>query len=73
MLRTFFNLIYTVLIALVCLVPVWLYLGARNVLDPQSFLGEFFVFGVGVWLLGGMQIILALIGLIVGYFVWGRS
>jgi len=72
MLRTLFNLLYTALLALVCLIPFWLYLGARNLIDPEGFLAEFFVFGVGVWLLGGMQIILVVIGLVAGYFVWRR-
>jgi len=65
-------MIYLVLIALVSLIPLWLYLGARNLIDPQGFLAEFFVFGVGIWLLGGMQLVLIVVGLIVGYLVCKR-
>ena len=72
MIRTIKNMIYLVLIALVSLIPLWLYLGARNLIDPQGFLAEFFVFGVGIWLLGGMQLVLIVVGLIVGYLVCKR-
>jgi len=72
MIKTIMNMIYLLLIATISLIPLWLYLGARDLLNPQGFLAEFFVFGVGVWLLGGMQIIMILVGLTIGYFVCKR-
>ena len=72
MIRTIKNMVYLILIALVSLIPFWLYLGARDLLNPQSFLAEFFVFGVGVWLLGGMQLVMIIVGLVVGYLVYKR-
>lgn len=72
MIKTIKSLIYLLLIAVASLIPFWLYLGARNLINPEGFLAEFFVFGVGVWLLGGMQIVLLIVGFVAGYFVLRR-
>lgn len=48
----------------VALIPTWLYLGARFVFSPNGFFQEVFLFGVGLWFLGGLQFIF-LIALVV--------
>ncbi len=44
-------------------VPTWIWLLARTLLEPEGFWQEVVVLGLGVWVLGGLQI-LALIFLI---------
>lgn len=51
----------TLLALAAALFPVWLYLIAKNAFDPQGFWQEFFLFGVGVWFLGGLQILLLIV------------
>jgi len=54
-------------------IPALMFLGARSMLSPEGFLQNFFVFGVGVWLLGGVQIFF-LIGWIVAlFFIWAMD
>jgi hypothetical protein len=47
----------------ILLFPFWIWLGARALLAPEGFWQNLLVFGIGVWALGGLQI-LCLIGLI---------
>jgi hypothetical protein len=42
--------------AVVCFIPLWVYLAARWLLAPQGFWQEFFLLGVGMWILGTFQI-----------------
>jgi uncharacterized membrane protein len=51
----------------ICLVPTWIYLLARLLLSPNGFWQEFVVFGLGVYLLGFAQFLLALILI---WFLW---
>lgn len=62
----------SVAVGLIGLIPTWMYLGARQLLSPEGFFSEFFVFGVGVWLLGGAQLILfAIVGMCL-MIIWGE-
>ena len=45
MIRTIKNMVYLILIALVSLIPFWLYLGARDLLNPQSFFTRAWLYG----------------------------
>lgn len=42
----------------VALAPFWLYLLARMAFDPQGFWQNIVLFGIGIWILGGLQIFL---------------
>ena len=53
------------LIALaVALIPFWIWLICRALLAPQGFWQNLVVFGLGAWLLGGLQIFLLIV------FLW---
>lgn len=51
-------------------IPVWLFLGMRSMLSPEGFLQNFFVFGLGVWFLGGLQILLAIGWIFALFVIW---
>lgn len=60
----------------VTLIPTWVFLLAKNLLDPQGFWQNFFLLGFGVWLLGGLQIFLGVVwlGVCIAMFVnWADS
>lgn len=40
------------------LTPTWLFIFARSALSPEGFWQQFLFYGLGVYLLGGFQIIL---------------
>ena len=59
------------LVALVfALVPFWLWLLAYNILSPGDFWQKLVVYGLGLYLLGGVQIILLLALLYVLFKIW---
>lgn len=53
----FGKLVISVLIVALALTPFWIFLATKHLLDPQDFWQKFLVLGVGVYLLGGLQII----------------
>ncbi|KPJ85444.1 hypothetical protein AMJ57_03060 [Parcubacteria bacterium SG8_24] len=48
----------SLLATLIALIPTWLYILARLLLEPDGFWQEVVVLGLGVWVLGGIQIML---------------
>jgi hypothetical protein len=53
----------------IALIPTWLYLIVRFLLNPEGFWQEFFLLGLGLYVLGTIQLFMALAGLAVTYFV----
>ncbi len=51
-------------------IPAWVYLAIRHFLSPEGFWQEFFLLGVGVLVLGGIQVSFAIVGLIVLVLIW---
>jgi hypothetical protein len=62
--------ILSLIAAAICLWPVWLWLLAKSLLSPHGFWQEFFLLGVGVWFLGGAQVVFLIILIIVLFFIW---
>lgn len=52
------KLVSTVLITVVAFTPTWLFLIVRSILEPEGFMQNFLVFGLGVYILGGLQLML---------------
>jgi hypothetical protein len=48
----------------VAMFPFWVWLLVREMLHPEGFWQNLFVFGAGAWLLGGLQIFMLIL------FVW---
>jgi ABC-type sugar transport system permease subunit len=59
-----------VIVTTLCGIPTWLYLIARWLLDPQDSISEVLLFGIGLWALGGLQLILLLTWLIIILSIW---
>ncbi len=56
----FFSIIITWIIALI---PTWAFLLLKFLIAPVGFVQNFLVFGLGLYFLGGVQIIFAVIAL----------
>lgn len=52
-----------ILITLFCGIPTWLYLLARWFLEPHGFFQELLLFGLGLYVLAGIQFFLFLLWL----------
>ena len=66
----FFNIIASLVVTVVAFVPLWIYLGARWLFSPEGFWQEFFLFGVGVWMLVAAQICFLIVGLFLLVVIW---
>lgn len=64
------RLFWSFVTIILALIPTWLFIGGRSLLNPTGFLQEFFVLGVGVWLLGAAQFVLGLVCLIILCTIW---
>jgi hypothetical protein len=53
-------------------IPLWVYLIANMLLAPQGFWQNFFLFGIGIWLLGGTQVLLFFIWIAVLITIWEK-
>ena len=64
------NLALSAVVAVLCLIPLWVYLLASHCLHPEGFWQHALVMGAGIYLLGGLQFMLffVLIGIIVA--IW---
>jgi hypothetical protein len=67
--KLFWSFIATVL----CAIPIWLYMLARWLLDPQGFLAEFLVLGLGVYVLGSIQLFLFIVWLYILLIIWSGA
>jgi hypothetical protein len=56
----FFSIIITWILALI---PTWSFLLLKFLIAPVGFVQNFLVFGLGIYFLGGLQILLAIIAL----------
>lgn len=53
--------------------PVWIYLVARFLLSPEGFWQNLLLFGVGVYILGWLQLILSVALVLVLVVIWFDS
>ncbi len=66
----FQRFLWSLLVLVVALIPTWLYLGIRFLMEPDGFWQEMAVAGCGLLFLGGVQFILAIIGVAVCFTIW---
>jgi len=59
--------VVSLLIVAACLTPFWLWLAAYELLDPGDFWQKFLTVGIGIWVLGGFQIVslVTMLGLLI--------
>lgn len=53
-----------------CLIPLWIFLGVRALLNPTGFWQNFVLYGAGIYILGAAQIGLILILIFVLISIW---
>ena len=53
----------SLLVALVALIPTWVFLLVKHFTQPEGFWQNFVVYGLGVWFLGSLQLIMAIGGI----------
>lgn len=66
----FGKFIVTVLLVALSFTPTWIFLLVRNLLDPHGFWQKFLVLGVGVYFLGGLQIICLIVVIALTVVLW---
>ncbi len=67
------KLFSSVIVTALCLIPFWLYLVVRWLLEPDGFLAEFLVLGLGVYVLGGIQFFLIILWFVFLLSIWAGS
>ncbi|PLX21949.1 hypothetical protein C0584_01270 [Candidatus Parcubacteria bacterium] len=67
------RIILSVVSLAVLLTPFWMWLGFRGIVNPEGFLQEFFVIGIGVWFLLGTQFLCLVIWLVILSVIWSSS
>ncbi|MDP3792843.1 MAG: hypothetical protein Q8Q89_03900 [bacterium] len=68
--RFIFSFLITVVIWAVALIPLWIFLGAKSLANPDGFWQNIVLFGLGLWVLGGIQVVLFIGGVAVTVVVW---
>lgn len=66
----FDKLFSSFLATLFCGIPTWIYLLTRWLLNPEGFLAEFLVLGLGLYVLGSIQFFLFLLWLYLLLVIW---
>ncbi len=61
------------IVTMFCGIPTWLYLLARWLLEPQGFLAEFLVLGLGLYVLGSIQLVLFFVWIVLLSAIWNRT
>ena len=64
------RLLVTAVAVAIAGIPTWIYLLASSLLSPTGFWQRLVMMGLGLYFLGGVQIILGIILLIVLFKVW---
>ncbi len=54
----------------VCLWPIWVWWAAYAIIGPESDVARVLVVGLGLWFLGGMQIIFIIVLIVCLVFIW---
>lgn len=67
------KLFSSIITAMFCGIPTWLYLLARWLLEPQGFLAEFLVLGLGLYVLGAAQFFLFIFWIVLLLAIWNSA
>ena len=65
------KVILSIIGTLICLIPAWIYLLAKWIFSPEGFWQNFFLFGVGVYFLGFLQLVLLIVLVLWLLWIWG--
>lgn len=69
--KVIFGLVVTVVLLALTLIPTWAFFLVKSYANPQGFWQNLAMFGIGFWLLSGLQIFFLVGGfiLILGFWV----
>ncbi|MFA6043029.1 MAG: hypothetical protein WCV85_01895 [Patescibacteria group bacterium] len=59
------RIIFIIIVTALALIPTWFFLLLRSIANPTGFWQNIVTFGVGIWLLGGLQLIFLVVGVFV--------
>ena len=68
--QKFYNWVATLVVALVALAPTWFWIIARWLMEPEGFWQNFILFGVGLWLMGFVQLVLIVVAFMLIVAIW---
>jgi hypothetical protein len=51
-------------------IPIYFFIFIKSILNPEGFWQKFLVYGVGIWFIGGLQIVLFIIAIILIFKLW---
>ena len=60
----------SVVAAIICLIPLWIFVAVKSLLHPTGFWQNLVTYGVGVYFLGGIQIILLIVFICAIAVIW---
>ena len=64
------QIVLTVICFVLMGIPTYFFLILKSILSPEGFWQKFLVYGVGVWFIGGVQIVLFLVAIILVAKLW---
>lgn len=64
---------WSIIVIIIAPIPTLIYLAVRFLLSPEGYWQEIILLGIGVWVLGFIQIILIIILLVALYYIWIES
>ena len=51
-------------------IPTYFLLFLKGILSPEGFWQKFLVYGVGIWFIGGLQLVLLIIAIVLVFKLW---
>lgn len=68
--ETFIKIMYSIIITVIGLIPLWIFLLIFFLLEPQGFWQNIITYGVGIYFLGGIQFILLFFIIFLIFKLW---
>ena len=65
-----FKWVLQIIAALIAFLPTIFFFSVKALLSPEGFWQNFVVYGIGVWFLGGLQFVFAILLLVVSFSIW---
>ncbi len=65
-----FQVGFTIIVGIMAFIPAYFFLFLKSILSPEGFWQKFLVYGLGIWFLGAIQIVLIILALVLIIKVW---
>ena len=66
----FVKIYFSIIVIIIGLIPLWIFLLIQNLLSPEGFWQNIFVYGVGLYFLGAFQFLLLFFLIICILKIW---